>query len=246
MKTFFKWLLYALSLVFPLIMMLFVWVIADEMFKVGSPLVPGHNYLRWSHLYLFFGTLLCLGFYIPVMGAMITQRLKPLLANLVLIPLLFIASIALAVTGRNVYCGQQAREISRLYSENKDPSEALARLGAIYSNNGDYTKAIELFNQALERSKNPAYVLHDRGTAYAGLQSYDRAIADYSKAMELKPDEKGFLALCYNDRGAAYFYAGISKASYEDVAKAIALGYKVKPAFIAALKKEGFEVVAKK
>ena len=105
---------------------------------------------------------------------------------------------------------------------------------------GDYGGAIELYNQALEITPNPAYVIHDRGMAYLHKGEFDKSISDLSKAMEMSPNEKDFIAQCYNDRGNAYYDAGQYEKSWQDVQKAIELGYKVHPGFIAALKSKGY------
>lgn len=66
------------------------------------------------------------------------------------------------------------------------------------------------------------------------------AISDLSKAMEMNPNEKDFIAQCYNDRGNTYYDAGQYEKSWQDVQKALELGYKVHPGFIEALKSKGY------
>ena len=109
-----------------------------------------------------------------------------------------------------------------------------------YDDKGNYDKAIELYSEALEITANPAYVIHDRGMAYLHKGEFDKAISDLNKAMEMSPNEKDFMAQCYNDRGNAYYDFGQYEKSWQDVQKAIELGYKVHPVFIAALKSKGY------
>jgi stress-induced-phosphoprotein 1 len=109
-----------------------------------------------------------------------------------------------------------------------------------YEAKGDYDKAIELYTKALKISKNPSYVLHDRGMAYAQNDKCDEAISDMKKAMEMNPDEKGFIAQCYNDRGVIYFHSGQYEKSWQDVQKALDMGYGVHPDFLEALKRKGY------
>lgn len=243
MKTFFKWGLYVMFLILPLILLRLVGLLANQMrWEIGSPTMPGYNWFRWSHAYLVLGSIFCLCLYIPTIIAIIRKSLKPLLITFGLVILLGVGSIVLAIIGKNIYYDQQAEIAEKTYAENPEDSLALERMAIAYSEKGEYAKAIELFNKALEITNDPAYVLHDRGSAYAGAQSYELAIADYTKAMEMKPEEKDFVAQCYNDRGVAYFKFGKYQESYNDVMKAMEMGYRVHPGFIAALKEKGFKV----
>lgn len=243
MKTFSKWVLYVIFLILPLMLLRFVSFISNQMrWEIGSPTMPGYNWFRWSHAYLILGSLFCLALYAPTIFAIVKKSLKPLLITTGLIVLLVIGSIALAIVGRNSYYDQQAKNAEKTFAENPKDSMALERMATAYSEKGDYAKAIELFNKALEITKDPAYVIHDRGSAYAGAQSYDLAIADFTKAMEMKPDQKDFVAQCYNDRGVAYFKFGKYQESYNDVMKAMEMGYRVHPGFITALEGKGFKV----
>ena len=243
MKTFFKWVLYVIFLILPFILLRFVGFLGNQMrWQVGSPTMPGHNWFRWSHAYLIFGSLFCFGLYIPTIIAILKRSLKPLLITTVLVILLIVGSIAVTIVGRNSYYVQQIRNTERALAENPKDSLALERLATAYSEKGEYSKAIELFNIALKITTDPAYVIHDRGSAYSNAQSYDLAISDYTKAMEMKPDEKNFVAQCYNDRGVAYFKFGKYQESYNDVVKAIEMGYSVHPGFLAALEKKGLKI----
>ena len=243
MKTFFRWTLYAVFLILPLMLFKFVGFLASQMrWEIGSPTMPGYNWFRWSHAYLVLGSLYCFCLYVPTLVAIFKKSFRPLLITTALIMLLVVGSIVLAVIGRNTYYGQQAKNAEKALTENPNDSVAVERMATAYSEKGEYAKAIELFNKALDITSEPAYVFHDRGSAYAGAGSYDLAIADYTKAMELKSDDNGFVGQCYNDRGVAYFKFGKYKQCYEDVAKALEMGYKVHPGFIAALEGKGFKV----
>jgi tetratricopeptide (TPR) repeat protein len=236
-------LLYVIFLVLPLMLLRFVGFLGNQMrWEIGSPTMPGYNWFRWSHAYLILGSLFCFALYIPTVIAISKKSLKPLLITAALIALLIVGSIALAIAGRNIYYDQQAKNAEKTSAENPKDSIALERMAIAYSEKGEYAKAIELFDKALEITTDPAYVIHDRGSAYAEARSYDLAIADYTKAMELKPDEKDFVAQCYNDRAVAYFKFGKHQESYNDVVKALQMGYQVHPGFLAALEEKGFKV----
>jgi tetratricopeptide (TPR) repeat protein len=242
-KTFFRWLLYVVFLVLPVMLFRFVGFLANRMrWEIGSPTMPGYNYFRWSHAYLILGSLFCFCLYIPTIVAIFKKSLKPLLITTALIILLIVGSVALAVIGRNTYYGQQAKDAEKALAENPNDFTALERMATAYSKKGEYAKAIELFNKALSITANPAYVIHDRGLVYVDYRQYELAIADFTKAIELKGSEKDFVAQCYNDRGVAYFKSGMYQQSYEDVSKALEMGYNVHPGFLAALEEKGFKV----
>lgn len=242
MKKFFKWVLYVVFLILPLMLLRFVGFLGNQMrWEIGSPTMPGYNWFRWSQVYLILGSLFCFALYIPTIIAIAKKSLRPLLITIVLIILLVVGSIALAIVGGNTYYDRQAKNAEKTLAENPKDSIALERMATAYSEKGEYVKAIELFNNALEITADPAYVIHDRGRAYAGARSYDLAIADYTKAMEMKPDQKDFIAQCYNDRGVAYFEFGKYQESYSDIMKAIEMGYQVHPGFLAALEEKGFK-----
>ena len=243
MNTFFKWVLYVIFLILPLMLLQFVGFLSNQMrWEIGSPTMPGYNWFRWSHAYLILGSFFCFALYIPTIIAIVKKSLKPLLITLGLIIFLVVGSIALVIVGRNAYYNQQAKNAEKALAGNPKDSMALERMATAYSEKGEYAKAIEFFNKALEITKDSAYVIHDRGSAYAGAQSYELAIADFTKAMEMKPDQKDFVAQCYNDRGVAYFKFGKYQESYNDVMKAMEMGYRVHPGFIAALEGKGFKV----
>ena len=124
----------------------------------------------------------------------------------------------------------------------KNPKDSLAleNQALAYDAKGNYDKAIELFNKALEITSNPAYVIHDRGMTYINKKEYGKAISDLSKAMKMNPNEEEFIAQCYNDRGVAYFHSGQYEKSWSDVQIALAMGYRVHPGFLVALKNKGY------
>lgn len=106
---------------------------------------------------------------------------------------------------------------------------------------GQYDLAIETFNKALAVTFNPEYDIHDRGMVYEETKRFDLAISDFTKAMEMKPDEKDFVAQCYNDRGVAYFKSEQYDKSWQDASKAMDMGYSVNPVFLSALEEKGYK-----
>jgi tetratricopeptide (TPR) repeat protein len=129
---------------------------------------------------------------------------------------------------------------SNKYLKNVSKANERKKQIKVYLSNGEYDKAIEVYSEALKTASNPAYVIHDRGMVYAQMGRFEKAIMDFSKAIEINPNEKKFIAQCYNDRGIAYFQSGQLEKSWEDVQKALNMGYNVHPGFLAALKNEGY------
>ena len=71
--------------------------------------------------------------------------------------------------------------------------------GIDFARSGEYEKAIEDYNKAIELDPNLAGVYYNRGNAYFYLKQYEKAIEDFDKAIELNPNN----AYAYNNRGLA-------------------------------------------
>ena len=69
---------------------------------------------------------------------------------------------------------------------------------------GEYEKAIECFDKAIELDPNDADAYNNRGVAYYNLEEYERAIEDYDKAIALDPN----YAKAYENRRIAYARLG--------------------------------------
>ena len=61
--------------------------------------------------------------------------------------------------------------------------------GNSFVTSGEYEKAIDCFDKAIELDPNYALAYRNRGNAYKDLGRYERAIEDYDKAIELDPDD---------------------------------------------------------
>ena len=60
--------------------------------------------------------------------------------------------------------------------------------GASYYNVGQYQRAIEDYDKAIELDPNNDRTYQQRGDCYVELGQYQRAIEDYGKAIELDPN----------------------------------------------------------
>ena len=91
--------------------------------------------------------------------------------------------------------------------------------GNVYQSKGDYDRAIEAFNTAIELKPDFAEAYTNRGVTYTDKGDFAPAISDYTKAIELKPD----FALAYNHRGIAYTDKGDFDRAIVDFNTAIEL-----------------------
>lgn len=241
MKKIFKIFLIGFFFLLPIFLLSFTSGLTNLMrWQLGSPLVPGYNWMRWSHVYLILGSLFCIALYVPTILAIVKKKQKILLIPFSLAILFILGSIACAIISKKVYYAQEIQKNETVLKLNPNDSIAIENKANAYKASGDYDKAIELYNNALEITSHPAYVYHDRGMGYFGKKEYDKAIADIIKAMEINPNEKDFIAQCYNDRSVIYFHSGQYDKSWQDVQKAQELGYNVHPGFLAALKDKGY------
>jgi len=71
--------------------------------------------------------------------------------------------------------------------------------GVSFSISGEYEKAIECFDKAIELNPNLTKAYINRGNAYYYLEQYEKAIEDYNRAIELDPN----LTEAYNNREIA-------------------------------------------
>ena len=90
--------------------------------------------------------------------------------------------------------------------------------GCAYSDLGQYERAIQDYNKALE-FKQHEFMYNNRGNAYKDLKQYERAIQDYNKAIEINPN----LSEAYTNRGVAYRNLGQKERAIQDYNKAIEL-----------------------
>lgn len=82
---------------------------------------------------------------------------------------------------------------------------------------GNYLKAIENYDKAIEINSQDAKAYNNRGLAYSELKEYKKAIEDFDKAIEINPQFEA----AYNNRGVAYAGLKDYKKAFEDFDKAI-------------------------
>ena len=129
--------------------------------------------------------------------------------------------------------------------------------GFDYYEQGNYDYAISEYDKALAIEPNNSTALANRATAYAKKGDFDKAISDYNKAIAANPKDPNVnmdaaikyfgealnigtdnsnKGQFYYDRSVAYFRKAQYDNCWDDVNKAIELGYSVNPKFLNALK----------
>ncbi|MCE5211424.1 MAG: tetratricopeptide repeat protein [Deltaproteobacteria bacterium] len=96
---------------------------------------------------------------------------------------------------------------------------------------GYWKNNIELWNHALQVTKDNYLAYYNRGIVYAKLGQYQHAIADYNEGIRLKPDSEA-----YNLRGTFYGELGQYQQAIDDFNKAIA----IRPIYAEAYNNRGF------
>jgi len=109
--------------------------------------------------------------------------------------------------------------IDNLLTLNPNMPEALVRLGGVYDENNEYSKAIEEYNKAIEFKTDYAYAYFLLGYTKNNSSDYHGAIENYTKAIEIKSD----YVVAYNNRGVAYKNKGDLNQAIADYDKAIEL-----------------------
>jgi tetratricopeptide (TPR) repeat protein len=75
----------------------------------------------------------------------------------------------------------------RVYPDNAHVNTALGRA---HFNLGDYNKAAEYINKAIETDPNNAKAHYYHGMVYLKMENFDQAILDFNKAISLNPENK--------------------------------------------------------
>jgi superkiller protein 3 len=105
-------------------------------------------------------------------------------------------------------------------------AEKYFQQGYAYNNKGDYDKAIEYYNKAIELNPDYAVAYYNLGNVYnnkgdygKAIEYYNKAIEYYNKAIELNPDSVD----AYNNLGIAYNIKSDDDKAIEYYNKAIEL-----------------------
>jgi tetratricopeptide (TPR) repeat protein len=132
-------------------------------------------------------------------------------------------------TGVKVFIEYQGAKIElnrqkEKHEKPKDPKLDLVhtKQGIAYSKKGQYAKAIEEYNKALEVNPNCALAYYNRSVAYSSMGQYDRAVSDCTRALQLSPRH----ASSYYSRGVSYWHLGSKNQAIKDLQAAAKLQHK--------------------
>jgi tetratricopeptide (TPR) repeat protein len=139
---------------------------------------------------------------------------------------------ALADVGKGMYA-EGIKKFDRLIEINPRMLPAYVYRGAAYAQKGEYDKALSDYNKAIEINPRYEKAYVNMGLVYDKKGDYDRAIVAYDKVLEVNAR--------YNDayflRAKSYFNKKKYDKSWDDVHKAVALGFMADAQFIETLKK---------
>ena len=100
-----------------------------------------------------------------------------------------------------------------------DVAAAFVVRGVMWADAGEYDRAIEAYDKALEVRPDYALAYYNRGLARYGSGDPDGAIADFTKAIELDPEH----AEALNNRGAIRAQSGDLAGAVADFTRAVEL-----------------------
>jgi tetratricopeptide (TPR) repeat protein len=104
---------------------------------------------------------------------------------------------------------------------NPKSADAFYNRGRVYEYEGDYTRAIPDYDQALTLKPGDADALCGRGSAYSQKGDYDRAIQDYDQALRINPA----YVLALANRRLAYTRKGDYLRAMADTGRLLWLKY---------------------
>ena len=105
--------------------------------------------------------------------------------------------------------------------------------GNIYQKQGKFPQALIEFNKIIDINPNLSQGYKSRGYLFYKLGKLDEAISDFNQVCRIDPTDAG----SYFSRSQAYLAQKQYSKAWEDMQKAIELGYYVKPELLEAVKK---------
>jgi tetratricopeptide (TPR) repeat protein len=98
--------------------------------------------------------------------------------------------------------------LNALYETHKNP-DSLIRIGDLYRNKEDFTKALELYDRVMAMLPQPLpqdywYLLYARGMTHERLGNWEKAEKDLTAALEFQPEHPyimNYLAYAWADQG---------------------------------------------
>jgi tetratricopeptide (TPR) repeat protein len=88
-------------------------------------------------------------------------------------------------------------------------------LGFLYEQKGEYSTALEYYNEAIRLRPDRAEYYNNRGNLFFEMKDYRRAFEDDNKSLQMKPDQPTI----YVNRSMANYFLGDHKAAQDDLAQ---------------------------
>ncbi len=114
----------------------------------------------------------------------------------------------------------------RLSEHFPDKAVAYNNQGIAFYEQGDFERALDLYNRSLAIDPHRARVYVNRGNVYALQQAHAKALKDYAAAIQLNPDRKE----AYLNRAGVYRSLGRAGAAMADLNRSL----KLDPGFVKA------------
>jgi tetratricopeptide (TPR) repeat protein len=106
-------------------------------------------------------------------------------------------------------------------------SHYLELRGITFTEKGNFDKALEDYNKAIDLDPNFAQAYYNRGLQFQDKEDFDKAIQDYTKAISVDQKYKE----AYYNRGNAFMKEGDSNKAIQDYSKAISIDTKYADAY---------------
>ena len=133
-------------------------------------------------------------------------RLKTISACLV------IACFTIITINENRYWKNEETFFARTLEQSPRHSRALFNMGKAHENKGDYEKAMDCYNEAIQESGKVDQYYYTRGHLYRKMGNLEQTKNDFEMTVQLSPK----VALYHNDLGTTYAQLGmLDKAKIE-------------------------------
>lgn len=111
--------------------------------------------------------------------------------------------------------------LKQAVNQNNEYFNAVQELerGNEYYSRGDYVKALEFYNHAIQLNPQSAEIYNNRGNAYAALGQYEKAVQDLKKASILANNR----AEIHNNLGSVYLLLKLYNEAMQEYTTAIEL-----------------------
>lgn len=170
--------------------------------------------------------------YLPMMGFslmisyLIIFKIKKEVVQYVYISILLF-SLGILTSSRNVLWSNQMAFLQDIVEHSPGKARAHNNLGYYYMENGELSKALIYFDNAVHLDHQYFEAFSNRGKIYFLLNDYKNAMKNYQKALIIDPRH----ARTLTNRGYLYFLLGEKEKAMQDLEKAIEIDSTMAGAF---------------